>query len=647
MNVFEEIKDIEGKTHLVFEKPKRDDEINNIGSKPDDFEIIKLLGAGTFGKVFKVISKLNNKVYAMKIINLQKLKDLKGKKRDIAIKLALNESKYLTVLCHPHIMKYYTNFRVEDNLEDNLYLIVENAENGDLHDFIESHRKMRRHIPEDELWSIFLQCMQGLTYIHEMGVIHRDIKPGNILMDNNMTIKLGDFGTCAVKKNKEDENINIEYINAEYEQILNDEKMQCHETFVGSGPYMAKEAREKDDEIRKYDQKVDVYSMGVTFYELCYLENPILSKYHDSVNYSKEMLDIIKEMMEEDKDKRKPSKYFLEKIQKEFSKRYNKNTSIDAIIRCLFPLDDITNYYTNLNPEQIKNKPITKAYIQCLKNFTEEYPELYFNSIRYFREIICTQNTKFDKTKEINPKLVLAFLIRQLHKEMKIIVSLTNKQNSYFITSGEEQAKTNKVEMLINFENKFFSQLNSFISQKMMGLTKTVNICDTCQMKTYLFNGYFFVSLDLEIISKFISPDVENYFAFRKQQYTKKEKYCSKCIMQTQHKEYKQFYTAPDYLIAIINRGKNDSCRLSVNLKQQIDLSSSIETQGKKYKLVGFINKNYESEKYLSFIEVKDLNSWFKCEGNQINENRPEENKDMFSDIKGELVMAFYEAIYN
>ena len=641
MNYFDEVTDINLHTYLAFEDIKEDKK-ENIGGKLDDFEIIKLMGEGQFGKVFKVISKLNNKVYAMKIINLSELES----DGEDALRLALNESKYLTLLSHPHIMKYYTNFKEENNL----YLIIENAENGDLHDFIESHRETGIHIPEDELWSIFLQCMQGLTYVHEMGVIHRDIKPGNILMDNNMTVKLGDFGTCAVKKNNENTNEKITYLNASYKKLLNEEDMQCHGTYISSEGYTAKEMM---DEEAEYDQKIDVYSMGVTFYVMCYFYKPDEldeeeeENLKSKVNYSKEMLDIINEMLEEDKDKRKPSKYFLEKIQQEFSKRYDKNTSIDAIVRCLYSFENITQYYTNLNPEQIKNKPITEAYIQCLKNFTAKNPKLYFNSIKYFREILCTENTKFDKTKEINPKLVLDFLITRLHKEMEINSPQNNQVNNYYMTSRIEYAKTSKVEMLLNFENKFFSQLNSFISQKMMGLMKKVDICNECQMITYSFNGYFFVTLFPEKISKLMNPDIENYITYQNDNYINEEKYCSRCIKQTQHKEYKQFYTAPDYFIAIINRGKNDSSRQSVKLKQQIDLTSLIETQGKRYRLVGFINKNYESEKYISFIEFKALNCWFKCEGNQINENRPEENKDMFNDVKGELVMAFYEAIYN
>ena len=630
MKEIEEIKDINGKAYLSI-GIKQEEEKKNIGNKFEDFEFLKELGRGNFGKVLKVSSKLNNKVYAMKIVDLEKLNNPENER---AYQLALNESKFLTDLSHPHIIKYYKSFKEGDYL----YLIVENAENGDLADFMDAHKKSWNPISEEVLWSIFLQCMKGLAYVHKMGVIHRDIKLGNILMDNNMNIKIGDFGVSAVKKNKGEinDNPNVKYLNASY--------MQYGKTYVVSKGYEPKEMRE----MREYDQKIDVYSMGVSFHELCFFRKPKKNgdiNNGNNANYSEEMINIIKEMIEEDKEKRQSSEYFLEKIRNEFDKRYNRNTSIDAIVRCLFTFNDITTYFKNLNEDEIKDKPLTKAFKNCLINFTEKKICLYTDSIKYFREILCIENKKFDKTKEIDPKLVLDFLIMRLHNEMNINISLDNKANNYFIKSGEEKARTSKEEMLFIFQNKFLSLLNSYLSQKMMGLSKNVYICEKCKMKTYSFCGYFFVTIDLPNIIRYIPPDIEHYFYIINKAYIYEEKYCTKCLVRTEHKKFKQFFTAPDYLIVIIQRGKNNECRIPFKLKTKIDLSDLIETQGKMYKLVGFINRSYEREKYTSFIEFQYSNKWFKCEGESINGYNPNVYKDMFNDSNGELVMAFYEAI--
>ena len=362
--------------------------------------------------------------------------------------------------------------------------------------------------------------------------------------------------------------------------------------------------------------------------------------------YSKEMLEIIDEMLEPDKDKRKDSKYFLEKIKKEYSKRYYRNTSIDAIVRCLYSFNDMTNYYKNLNNDEIKDKQITSAYVECLNNIESIEIDSYFNSIKYFREILCTQNTKFNKTKEINPMLVLAFLLRQLHQEMNFgNITWEDKNDNYYMTSGLEAGITNKLEMLLNFENKFLTKLNSFISRKLFGLLEESKKCYKCKIETYSFAGYFYITLDLEKLSQIIEPDIEQLFAYRKNSSTISEIFCQKCLKKTKHEEFKKYFTSPDYLIVVINRGRNDSYRNPVKLKKIIDLTNLTETIGKKYTLVGIITKNYEKEKYNSHFEFRKTKKWFTCEDKNLKAINQEEFNIVLNDNKGEIMMAFYEAI--
>ena len=311
-------------------------------------------------------------------------------------------------------------------------------------------------------------------------------------------------------------------------------------------------------------------------------------------------------------------------------------------MRCLYSFKDLTFYYQNL--KNISNMPITRAYINCLNSFTKQKLQDWFDSIKYFRETLCSENTKFDKSKEIDPKLVLAFLIHQMHKEINDKINHNNILNQHYINSGEEKVKTSQEEMLVIFGKKFLPKFNSFLSRKFLGLMKSTNICVICNIQTFSFIGTFFVTFDLEKIlnqNMMNGPLAIEQCFYSQNNYNKLiQKYCMKCLTQTNHRNNKLFYSAPELLIIFFQRGVDYSLKNPIMIKEVIDLSNYIESGGKRFRLVGCINRNHATEKFYSIVKFN--NNYFKCEGIDIKTINP---INVFNDQKGEIIMAFYEAI--
>ena len=621
MSNFDTITDTEGKEYLVFDSSELYDD-SQIGEKSDDFEILRSLGKGAFGQVFKVRSKINNKVYAMKKLNIKEIRDDNEK----AYELTMNETAILESLSHPHIIKYYKKF-TEGNF---LYIIIEFATNGDIEGFIEAHKKFNKHISEEVLWNIFLQCMGALAYVHEKGVIHRDIKPANLLMDNNMVVKLGDFGVSNLTK---------KYTN----------------TCVGTPSHMPLEIMEEN-----YDQKVDVYSMGVSFFEMCYFHIPkkivrrlnnngeVVCKYEKivkpedkNVYYSKELLNIIELMLEEDKNKRKTSQEILTMIENEFSKKYVTNTSIDSIVRCLYSFIPLTKQFLKIQINYARNKPITNAYIQCLRSVSNPSLLDWNNSINYFRQTLCSENPKLEGTKEIEPRFVFAFLIKELHKELNNPHNMNNT-NKHLIISGEEASKTSVVSVMFKFVTDLYNKFNSIISNSFLGLMKVTNICSQCKIKTYSFNSFFFVTFNLEQILKynnFTQLNIQEQF-LKQKNISQKSMYCGKCVNKTIHNSYKNYYSLPNLLIISIQRGITYNYKTPIIIAPSLDLTQSVEFQysKKQFNLVSLLGRKVKNGNEIFFSIISIGNQWFYSEGNMIKEVSFPSNYNDFGDI----LMLFY-----
>ena len=291
--------------------------------------------------------------------------------------------------------------------------------------------------------------------------------------------------------------------------------MKYHKTLVGTKNYMAKEIIEENE----YDQKVDVYSMGVSFYEMCYFHIPKrviksrdnngdtiynfvkIQKLEDqNVHYSQELLNIIDLMLEEDKDKRKTSREIFDMIKKQYSLKYLKSTSIDSIIRCLYSFDSMTSNFLKLHIN-LNEKPVTKAYIECLNSLPKTFNE-WNDSINNLRQIIASENPKLQGSKEIDPRFVFAFLLKELHKELNNPKNLKNQNSNHLIISGEESSKTSKVEVMLKFVNDIYNKFNSPISNMFLGLMKKTNYCFQCKIITYSFSSFFFITFKLEHILK-------------------------------------------------------------------------------------------------------------------------------------------------
>ena len=164
----------------------------SIGTKLEDFEILQVMGEGSFGFVAKVKSKINSEIYALKKSDIQNM-NVEAKK------LLKNELYFLKFFDNPNVCRCLTSFE-EDGC---LYYVMKLFNNKDLYRYFDAYRKLDLYIKEDTLWDIFNQCLFGLQYIHNQGVIHRDIKLGNLFMDENGNIQIGDFGISAAMTKKD------------------------------------------------------------------------------------------------------------------------------------------------------------------------------------------------------------------------------------------------------------------------------------------------------------------------------------------------------------------------------------------------------------------------------------------------------------
>ena len=279
-----------------------------------DYRIKKLLGKGTYALAFLVEKTTldSTKNYVIKQISLENLSP--SEKEEVK-----QEANLLSQIKSDFVVKYFDSFE-ENNC---LNIVMEYCEGGDLEHLL----KQRNKIPLNDnfIWKLFIQIVIGLAELHNMKILHRDLKTSNIFLTNNYNIKIGDLGVAKKLSNNND----------------------FTKTLIGTPFYLSPEICKE----KPYNEKSDIWALGCILYELCTFKHPF-----ETTNQAALVNKILKENP-------KPIPYtfdfyFNEIIKKLLQKNMNKRPSCKLILKDMYVVrkaKELKLYHLYLNLIGYKN----------------------------------------------------------------------------------------------------------------------------------------------------------------------------------------------------------------------------------------------------------------------------------------------------
>lgn len=275
----------------------------NIPKKLGKYQIIKELGRGSMGVVYEGHDPFTDHRVALKVANKHLFKNKKSAEH--YKKTFFNEAHTAGKLKHPNIVEILDAGAEEDVC----YIVMELVENGNT---LKSYCKPENLLPYEQAVEIIFKCAKALDYAHRIGVIHRDVKPSNILLTKDLDVKFCDFSIA---------------------HLMTEEAESTMPTgFVGSPRYMSPEQAQED----LITNQTDLFSLGIVMYELLTGNHPFAAD-----SFSRLIYKITNEKPPPLKNYRNDVPEILEKIihhvlQKNPEKRYKMGLNLAADLSLAF-----------------------------------------------------------------------------------------------------------------------------------------------------------------------------------------------------------------------------------------------------------------------------------------------------------------------
>lgn len=569
--------DSKGNKYINLENWCKND-INKIDNNLFNYEILEKLSENKGTNLVTKVRSLNNKkIYSMK--------QFKNCSENPFIIQTLN---ILKTLNHPNIIKYYDFFKEENDL----YLIMEYIYNLDIQSYIKAHNLIYKLIPEVEIWNILLQCLSALEYISKINNNFNSqikLKLIYIFINNEQNIKIGVFSE-QMYNNPTDLNYyerqSLNFLCNIFYKMINPPINQS-QNFVNSNNIQAN----------------NIYSIE--------LQNIIFNIYNIANNNNAQKIDITN---------------IFDFVKNEYSKKYNKNTSIKAILENLYSYEFLIKRFD-------KKRTLIESNINKYQNifwFLKTKDALSKNDIQNFnicidelRRNMALSYSKLVEDKELDPLLVLIFILDRIHQE-----SNNNKINNENINNNGkgniedtddidigsnfnvEEDRTNQALMLDKFVTYFNSTMNSPITDLFMSFKKTKRKCKTCNSVYFNFSNCLYILFDLLEKNNNSNFDLIKD-GFEAQHNNKniidenENIICESCLTYGKFEEKSTYYFLNRHLVICFKRGNNYENQTKIIFENNINLKKYVEVSDNSpsnFYLIGSVNRicNNNEEQFVS-----------------------------------------------